>query len=384
MENRAYPRPRGFLFVGLIVFSMLGGVLGSALILNAAQSNDTVRRFLGFLTDSKGQPVVTTRQEKLILEESSAITETVTKVSPAVVSILSTRNVRDFFGNITEQTGGGTGFVIDKDGFILTNQHVVSDKNAAYTVITSDGKNYEAKVLALDPVFDLAVIKVEASLPAVVDLGDSNDTQIGQWVVAIGNALGEFQNTVTVGVISAKDRQITAGGATGAERLEGLIQTDAAINPGNSGGPLVNLKGQVIGINTAKAEAQGIGFAIPINIAKTAIDSVKKTGRVVRPMLGIRYLPITKEIARLENLSVDSGALIARSAGGAAIIAGGPADKAGLQEGDIITAVNNEEITELRSLARLLQQYQVGDQITLKYIRKGETKEVKVALEELK
>lgn len=360
---------------GVAVTALIVGSLSSLLTLSLVMTNSRVRSFVGLPTENG----TTTHQEKIVLEESSAVIETVKKVSPSVVSITTTRNIRNFFGNVVEQKGGGTGFIITSDGMIVTNAHVVSDNRASYTVVTADGKDFEAKILAVDPIFDLAVVKIETSGLPVVELGNSDDLAIGQWVVAIGNALAEFQNTVTVGVVSAKDRQL----GTGAERLEGLIQTDAAINPGNSGGPLVNLRGQVVGITTAKvSDGENLSFAIPINIAKSAIDSVKKSGNILRPRLGIRYVPITKKVARINELPVEQGALIAGGENGEpGVLANGPADKAGLKEGDIITKLNEEEITERRSLARLLQQYQVGDEVRLTYLRDKQEATVTVKLE---
>jgi serine protease Do len=192
---------------------------------------------------------------------------------------------QDIFGQTSEEKGGGTGFIITSDGLILTNKHVVENLRATYQVFTSDGKNYQAKVKAKDPLNDLAVLEIKGKNLPVADLGNSDDLKIGQRAIAIGNALGEFQNTVTTGVISAKERSITATGTFGqtTEELQGLIQTDASINQGNSGGPLINLDGQVVGINTVvAASAENIGFAIPINDAKTAIDSVVKTGKIIR------------------------------------------------------------------------------------------------------
>ncbi len=384
MSEGAYPKPKSAGFLVLVLMSVVMGSIGAFLTLFLISFNPQWQKTLGI---GLSNPSTTTHQEKIVLEESSAVIETVKKISPSVVSILTTRNVRDFFGNVTQEKGGGTGFILTSDGKIITNKHVVSDEQAEYTVVTSDGKDFTAKILAIDPAMDLAILQIDATGLRAVELGNSDDLEPGQWVVAVGNALAEFQNTVTVGVVSATDRQITAGGASGSERLEGLIQTDAAINPGNSGGPLVNLKGQVVGINTAVAgDAQNIGFAIPINIAKTAIDSVNATGRIVRPMLGIRYLPITKEIAQLEKLAVDHGALLVRGSqvGQTAVLPNGPAEKAGLQEGDIITHLNDEEITESRSLAQLLQRYHVGDEVTLKLLRDGKEELVKVTLDELK
>lgn len=323
------------------------------------------------------------KKERIVLEESSAVIDAVKKVSPSVVSITTSRSIQDFFGQVTEQKGGGTGFILTSDGMIVTNKHVVSDAAAKYTIVTSDGKSYEAKIVSTDPYNDLAVLKLEAKGLKPVDLGDSNALNSGQWVIAIGNALGEFQNTVTVGVVSAKERQIS----TNNETLDGLIQTDAAINPGNSGGPLINLAGQVVGINTAIAGgAQGIGFAMNIDSVKTALDSVQRTGKIVRPRLGVRYLSINTEIARSAQLPVEKGALVYRGANPAdvPVVAGSPADKAGIQENDIITQINGQDISETTSLVSLLQKYKPGDTVVLTVLRKGETIKVNVTLDESK
>jgi serine protease Do len=224
-----------------------------------------------------------------------------------------------------------------------------------------------------------------------VDIGDSDNLQVGQYVIAIGNALGEYSNSVTTGVISAKQRSIQAGSenSQSQESLSGLIQTDAAINPGNSGGPLVNLAGQVVGINTAIASTTGgsigVGFAIPINSVKAAIDSVRKTGEIVRPYMGVRYQPVTNALQQLNNLPVNYGALIQRGSDPSevAVISGSPADKAGLQENDIILEINGDRINENNSLSDLLSKYQVGDTVTLKVYHKGSNIEVKVTLGKL-
>ncbi|PIR27512.1 hypothetical protein COV40_00470 [Candidatus Berkelbacteria bacterium CG11_big_fil_rev_8_21_14_0_20_42_15] len=323
------------------------------------------------------------------MEESSAIIDSVKKVSPAVVSVVSKSQVQNIFGDVYTQQGGGTGFIITSDGLILTNKHVVSDANATYTVILADGKNYDAKVQSLDPLDDIAVVKIDARNLPVVELGDSDQLTVGQWVVAVGNALGKYQNTVTVGVISAKERKVEASDPSGGdtESLQGLLQTDAAVNPGNSGGPLVNLVGQVVGINTAVASnAQGISFAIPINLAKKAIDSIKKTGKIIRPYLGIRYLPITPDLAKANNLKYDYGVLVIRGngIGQVAVVSGSPADKAGIAENDIILGINGERIDENNSLSSLIQKYNVGDTVTLKIFHKDEEKDAKVTLQEIK
>lgn len=358
---------------------LVSGLVGGAAIVLAL----SVLNVPGITIPNGVSPTPATKKERLVLEESSAIIDAVKKVSPSVVSITTTRDLHDFFGQTYQEKGGGTGFIITSDGLIATNKHVVSDTNATYTVLTSDGKTYPATVLSRDTLNDLAVIKIDAKGLKPVELGDSNALNTGQWVIAIGNALGEFENTVTVGVVSAKERRITTSGQT----LDGLIQTDAAINPGNSGGPLINIAGQVVGINTAVAGgAEGIGFAINIDSVKTALDSVQRTGRIIRPWLGVRYLSINKEVARQADLPVDKGALVYRgpNPGDVPVVAGSPAAKAGIQENDIITKINNQEITENTSLVSILQKYKPSDTITLTVLRKGEEKKIDVTLEEQK
>ena len=355
------------------------------------------------------------------IEEESAIIAAVEKVSPAVVSIIVTKDLpkiekfysipdNDFFSqffgddfgdffnfnlpqykqNGTEKTevGGGTGFIISADGFVVTNKHVVIDEEASYTVLMNDGNKYDAKVLARDQINDLAVLKIDKNNLPVVELGDSSGLKVGQTAIAIGNALGEFRNTVSTGVISGLSRSITAGGpGIGSEQLTGVIQTDASINPGNSGGPLLNIAGQVIGINTAMAQgAQNIGFAIPINEVKNTIDSVKKNGKIVRPWLGVRYVIINKAIADANKLSVDYGAIIVRGQNQTdlAVIPGSPADKAGLVENDIILESNGQKITEANPLANLVAKLKPGDEITLKVLHQSKEKTIKVRLEEMK
>lgn len=336
--------------------------------------------------------------------------------SPSVVSIIVSKDLpiieqyyinpfegdeflKQFFGDIPEfkipqyrkkgtekkEIGGGTGFIISSNGLILTNKHVVYDTNAEYTVLTNDGKKYNAKVLARDPVQDLAILKINAQNLPVVKFGNSDNLQIGQTVIAIGNALGEFRNTVSVGVISGLKRTIEAGGTGfGTERISEVIQTDAAINKGNSGGPLLNLKGEVIGINVAIVEgAQNIGFAIPVNRAKKMIQSVKKFGKVIYPFLGVRYVMINKALKEKNKLPVDYGALIIKGPKGeSAIFPGSPAEKAGLKEGDIILEINGVKIDEEHYLGDVIQNYNTGDKITIKILRNGKEKIFKVTLAE--
>jgi len=344
---------------------LAAGILGAAVV---------VFSVWGFLpTSVTKEGTVVQKNEQVVVQEDSAVIDAVTKISPSVVSILTTTNVYNFFGSPTQEQGGGTGFILTSDGLIATNKHVVSDTSATLKVLTSDGKSYDAKIKAVDSLNDFAVIKIEATGLKVAELGDSDLLKIGQRVIAVGNALGEFQNTVTLGVVSATDRTITAGSEfTGTEQLEGLIQTDTAINPGNSGGPLINLLGQVVGINTAIAqEAQNIGFAIPINQAKVSINSVEKTGKIVRPYLGIRYIPVTSEVKEINNLKADHGILVTRgeNVGELAIVPGSPADKAGVEENDIILSVDGKEIGEKKSFLAMLADYKPGDKVQLKIMR---------------
>ncbi len=341
--------------------------------------------------------------------QEQQVISAVSKYSPAVVSVIISKNVpimQQYFynpfgdnspfdiqipgytqnGTQNQEIGGGSGFIVSKDGMILTNKHVVSDSQAEYTVLTNDGKKYPAKVLAIDPVQDLALIKITAAdnkpFP-VVALGNSDKLQIGQTVIAIGNALGEFRNTVSVGVISGLGRTVSASGSEGGvETLEDIIQTDAAINPGNSGGPLMNTKGEVIGINTAIAEGgQSIGFTIPINQAKRDIQQVTANGKISYPFLGIRYILVNADLQSKNKLAVDYGAWVQKgSQGEAAVTAGSPADKAGIKEGDIVLELNNEKITEDNSLSKIIQKYNPLDKVTLKILRDKKEMNIDVTL----
>jgi len=288
-------------------------------------------------------------------------------------------------GTEKQEIGGGTGFIVSSDGLILTNKHVVSDKNASYTVYLNTGEKYEAKVLAVDPIDDIALIKIEAHNLPTLTLGDSDGIKVGQTVIAIGNALGEFRNTVSVGVVSGLSRSITASDASGnTETIDNVIQTDAAINLGNSGGPLINLKGEVIGINTAIASgAENIGFAIPINRAKKAIESYQKFGKITAPYIGIRYILINSAIQKQNNLPVDYGAWInAGSSKEPAVISNSPAAQAGLKEGDIILEFNGEKITTTNTLNGILKKYKVGDKVSLKILRDKQEMTIELVLGE--
>lgn len=329
----------------------------------------------------------TTQEEKII--------NVVNSVSSAVVSIIISKDPPIFMGIEKKEIGGGTGFMVSADGMVLTNKHVVLDERADYIILTNDGRKFSAKVLARDPIQDLAILKIETenhidgstgnivNKPfSVVKFGDSDKLQIGQSVIVIGNALGEFRNTISVGVISGLGRTITASGDGLVETIEDVIQTDAAINKGNSGGPLLNLLGEVVGINTATVlGAQNISFAIPINKAKRDIEQIKSGGEIVYPFLGVRYVIVTEKIQKENNLSVSYGAWIVSGEGEPAVVVNSAADKAGLKENDIILEFNKEKITTENSLAKIIMKYNPGDAITLKVLRGGQELNFSVVLD---
>ncbi len=269
-------RRKGRNSLGLIIAIMLlsliiGSIGGIGGVLLLSSDNGALAKRLG-VTDLS---IPTTSTEKIVVEESSAIIDATNKVSPSVVSIKTKSTAQNIFGQTYQTEGGGTGFIITNDGLILTNKHVVSDTNASYTVVLASGKTYDAKIQSIDPFRDMAVVKIDAKDLPVVELGDSDSLKVGQWVVAVGNALGQVENSVTAGIISARNRTVEASDSAGAnsETLNGLLQTDAAINPGNSGGPLISTdSGLVIGIDTATSgQGQNLSFAIPIDVAKSFI-----------------------------------------------------------------------------------------------------------------
>ncbi len=339
----------------------------------------------------------------------SPIVNIAKKVCPAVISVVASKNlpkVEDFYSfpyggkeyimpmvqkdgsSAVEKTqiGGGSGFIISRDGYVLTSNHVVADTSADYTVIIDPTHKYPVTVLSRNPINDIAVLKIEGKNFPYIDLFDSDNIQIGEDVVAIGNALGEFTDTLSAGIVSGLSRYITAFGGMNnqMQNLRGLIQTDAAINPGNSGGPLVNMKGQVIGINTAMIMgAQNIGFAIPINYAKKDLHELKKFGKIVVPFLGVKYVIISKEMAKANKLTVEDGALVVREAlGEYPVIKGSAADKAGIKEFDIITECNGEKITTQNPLNNILQKCKIGQETDFKALRDGKELTLKAILEE--
>jgi len=368
MENTQNTKSK--IILGLaIAFVLLAAVLNLA----GPQLTRWWEDFRSSLTQVQTQTVT---QQKIVSEESAVI-DVVEKASPAVVSIAAKQVVfSPFSGFETEDSGIGTGFIVEGNGLILTNKHVVASENARYRVILKDGTDYEVQEIHRDPFVDLAILKINASGLPTVTLGDSSTLKVGQTAVAIGNALGKFSNTVTVGVVSGIGRGITASSGLGqSEVLDDVIQTDAALNPGNSGGPLLNLSGEVIGVNVATTVgAENIGFAIPINAIKPVLADFKIKGRIVRPFLGVEYVIVTEDLSVLRQLP--QGAFIQR------VVPGTPAEDAGLKAGDIIVKVDGKDINEKNTLASVIRSHQVGDKLRLTVDRNGKELELTITLGE--
>ncbi len=326
--------------------------------------------------------------EHVVSEEGEIIADIAERVGPSVVSINVTSvetTFSPFYGESSyEAEGAGTGIILTKDGLIVTNNHVIPEDVSEVTVTLNDGTSYEdVQVIGREAFNDIAYLQIEGVddlQPAA--LGDSDEVRVGERVVAIGNALGEFDTTVTSGIISGQGRPIVAGTGSDSELLVNLFQTDASINPGNSGGPLLNINGEVIAINTAVAgDAENIGFAIPINDVKPGITSIEDNGELIRPYLGVRYVTLTPEIAEELDVDTDEGALIYDSNPDDAIVGGSPAEKAGLQNRDVIKKVDGETLTEDRPLPNLVSRHQVGDVLTLTVLRDGSEIDVEITLE---
>ena len=314
-----------------------------------------------------------------------SIADIASKVSKSVVSIITSTKATNFFGQSYDASAAGTGIIATSDGYIVTNKHVINGANKV-TVVLYDGTTYEdVEVVTTDPLNDVAFLKIKdvSDLPAAT-LGDSKTINVGQQVIAIGNALGEYQNTVTSGIISGTGRAVTASDGTGAnaEKLTDMIQTDAAINSGNSGGPLVNAAGEVIGINTATStSAENMGFAIPISSVKGMLSQLIETGKAERTYLGIYSVEITPEVAKAYNLPVDTGAYLYSASSYSAIVKDSPAAKAGLKDKDIITKINGVEVGAAGSLASLIGEYKPGDTVQLTVVREGNEIAVNATLE---
>jgi len=384
MKNVIFAFGGIFIILFSCVAGLFGGYIGGSFAPKGNNSN---------FTNGIGQEVRVT-------DEQSSIIDVANSATPSVVSIVVSKDLPKyyndsysrFFGNNSSASeterrtiGAGSGFVVNEDGLIITNRHVVDDKDASYTVVFNDGTKVEAKVLARDTILDIAFIKVEGIDVTPLRLGSSGKLKVGQTVIAIGNALGEFSNTVSSGIISGLSRDIVAtdSAGTNSEALDDLIQTDASINPGNSGGPLLDIDGNVIGVNVAVAEAENIGFAIPIDVVNDLISRINTKGEIERPALGVRYVLVDETVKAENDLNVDYGALISKgtSKSDVAIIPNGPADKAGLKVGDVILEVDGIKINIDNTLQNLIQRSQVGDTITLR-ISRGQTElDFKVVLE---
>lgn len=424
LSNKEVEKVLGPVLLISIIASFIGGgisgAIGGFLLLRGYDNDSTsfMEKFTSF-EPSRDDGKEVGKDEEADYQpkgtEEKTVIEVVKEVSPSVVSVIVTKDLPvleqfyvdpfegfespfgdDFFspfqipqyrqkGTEKKEVGGGTGFIVSSDGLVVTNKHVVLDAAAEYTILTNGGEKYPARVLARDPVQDIAVLKIDKTGLPPVRIGNSDSIETGQSVIAIGNALGEFRNTVSVGVISGLRRTITAGGGGVSETIDEVIQTDAAINPGNSGGPLLNLRGEVIGINTAVAVgAENIGFAIPISKAKKDIEQVTSRGKITYPFLGVRYVLVNVQIREANKLSVDYGALVLR--GGKpeelAVAPGSAADKAGIRENDIILEVNGIRVNQENPLSRLIQRYAPGEQIMLKILSQGNEKNVAVILGE--
>ncbi len=363
------------LIIGIIIGGILGGIFGTYIVFQnpkmfpwankvatAPVSNNNQNQPINSNSGSLTQPAIET-----------AVENVVQKVSPAVVRIVSTKEVLDyFFLQVVPQQGLGSGVIIKPDGLILTNNHVIEDASKIQVTL-SNGKTYKGKVVGADPISDVALVKIDAKNLPYVQLGDSSKLKVGQFVVAIGNPYG-LDHTVTVGVVSALERNINVGNRT----MHGVIQTDAAINPGNSGGPLVSLDGKVIGINTMIYQnAQGLGFAVSSNTCKKVIDQILKNGKVQWPFLGVEVTTMTPEIADQLHIKYTPGVLVAR------VLKDSAADKAGIKQGDIIVAIDGKKVETSDQLINIIRSHNVGDQIIVELKRKGlpETLRLEVTLQ---
>lgn len=366
------------LFVGIVatVSATVGAVVGGQVVLAVTEPR-AVSSEPSTFTDVPAQLQVSNTQIE------TAITQTVEKVGPAVVTVIGTvPGQNTFFGRTPDGQSSGSGFIISPEGYIVTNNHVVENASDL-SVVLSDGTQLPAQVISTDIFADLAVLKADGQMPAVATIGNSDNLKSGETVIAIGSPLGEFRNTVTVGVISATGRLLDSGNGY---YMEDLLQTDAAINQGNSGGPLVNLNGEVIGINTlivrggngGSAVAEGLGFAIPSNTARFIAERIISQGYFARPYMGVSYQSISPSIARRYDLPTQWGAYVTD------VGFDSPAANAGLQRGDIIVSISGQSIDEENSYINVLFTYQPGDQVTIKVLRDGQEMIFNVLLGEVR
>ncbi|MDQ3690771.1 MAG: trypsin-like peptidase domain-containing protein [Chloroflexota bacterium] len=373
------PAPhRGLGALPIIAIALVAGILSGAL--TAVAVSNMIRQPSVPITGDVAATPEANNVSDVRIDESSAVIEAVDQVTPAVVTIQSSGG-----GVLGSASGTGSGFIYDADGWILTNRHVVEDASEL-GITLNDGRQFTGEVYGIDTLTDLAIVKIDATDLPMASIGTSSHLEPGQVAIAIGNPLG-YENTVTTGVVSGLGRRITASDAsqTSAEQLNNLIQTDAAINPGNSGGPLVNSAGQVIGVNTAvSTNAQGLGFAIPIDVATPIMQQALDGDELTRPWIGVYYVSVDPALATAEDLPVDDGALIGTADGsGEAVFPGSPAEEAGLRSGDIIVAVDGEQVSADSDLATLILPHAPGDTITLRVLRDNSSREIEVTLGEL-
>ncbi len=376
------------LILGLVTGAALAGALAGGMVVyqtlqGQIQKNQPVQPASTVNTSSNPNQVAqtqgTSRLTVSTTEIETAVTQAVEKVGPAVVTVVTQLQVRrTAFGQSQTASSSGSGVIVSKDGYIITNNHVVED-GLAYKVILANGSELPARLIGTDKFSDLAVIKAEGTMPGVAVLGNSDVLKPGESVIAIGSPLGDFKNTVTTGVVSATGRSLDTGNGY---LLEGLIQTDAAINQGNSGGPLVNLAGQVIGINTAivrgngaSTVVEGLGFSVPSSTVKAIAGQIIETGAAARPYLGVNVQSIDPSIARRYSLPVEYGAYVTK------LLAGSPAEKAGIQEDDIIIQLGDLEISEDRPYINALYTFKPGEQVKVVAVRGSEKVEFNVTLD---
>ena len=378
MPNMEASVPKSFPRLTTIIIAIVLGILAGIGMFEFAAT--------GYLPLNKSFPTLklpSQQKTQTILNEENAVIDVVDKTSDSVVAISATQQVFNpfdpFSASRTQTSTIGTGFVVSDKGIIVTNKHVVSDSNTTYTVLTKDNKKFEVRKIYRDPVLDLAVIQIDGNSGLkALDLGDSSKLKVGQTVIAIGNALGKFTNTVTTGVVSGLGRSVTAGDAFSGstEALDDLVQTDAAINPGNSGGPLLNSAGQVIGVNVATTEnAQNIGFAVPINSVQKIVNEFIQKGSVSRPYLGVRYLFISRDVAIMN--SVPQGAYIQE------VVKDSSADKAGLKQGDIITKIEGQPVDSETKISETISNKKIGDNLKFTVWNDNKEREVTAVLQEL-
>ncbi|MFN2127175.1 MAG: S1C family serine protease [Anaerolineales bacterium] len=381
MKNQAFPYLILFLLVGIV--AGLAGVIAGSLAVYTALSDQTGGMVQAATELPKPTMVISTDQPAQIVSLDQAVTHAVESVGPAVVTVVGTiPGGASFFGVVPDSSVSGSGVFISSEGYLVTNNHVLEDANKVI-VILADGTEKPAEIIGTEKYADLAILKVEGGVPSVATLGNSDGLRPGQTVIAIGSPLGDFKNSVTVGVVSATGRMLDTG--LGYE-IQGLIQTDAAINSGNSGGPLVNLKGEIIGINTlvirgdsmGGAPAEGLGFAIPTNTVSAVVEQLIQKGYFSRPYLGINMQPITPDLAAMYNLQTEWGAYVT------SISSDSPARQAGMQQGDIIIKIGDIHLDEDNTFANALFSYSPGETIDLEVVRQSQTIKLQVTLGESK